>query len=342
MLRATTIAVVVPTYARPQLLPRCLDALARQRRPPDDVILVVRADDEATAAVADRLTTALPVRLVEVGEAGLVRALNAGLAAAAADIVAFTDDDAAPHDDWLLRIETAFDAADVAAVGGRDIVWEGGRVVGGVTDAAAGRSMTGGTRDLVVGRVQRFGRITANHHLGSGPPRDVDILKGADMAYRRELAAPLGFDPRLRGSGSQVHNEASLCLPLRAAGWRIVYDPAIAVDHHPAPRSGDDVRELLEPGRVYDATFNEALSLWPFLARRWYVPHIIWAVFAGTIWSPGLAQVPRHLLRGNRGSWRLVIAALQARRDALRASRAGPPRVALPAAQASSRGVTDA
>ena len=51
-----TIGVAIASYRRPDDLKRCLEALSEQSRLPDDVIVVVRADDEATqdtvAAVA--------------------------------------------------------------------------------------------------------------------------------------------------------------------------------------------------------------------------------------------------------------------------------------------------
>lgn len=322
----TTVAVVVPSYGRADELPSCLVGLSRQSRMPDDVLIVVRTGDQATSAVVDGFKHVLPIRAVAVDEPGLIRALNAGLAASGADIVAFTDDDAVPRKEWLARIEIAFQDTEVAAVGGRDVNWDAEGVVQDGPEVLAAKLKLVGRRAPVVGRVQRFGRITGNHHAGLGPARDTDILKGVNMAYRRRLLTAMGFDCRLRGTGSQVHNEPSVCLPLRAAGWRIVYDPAVTVDHRPAPRPHEDDRELRDPRRVYDRTFNEALSLWPYIDRQWRPLHIAWAIAIGTIWSPGLAQIPRHLRRGNRRPWRIVLAAARARRDAVLLLRSSPKR----------------
>ncbi len=41
-----TTAVVVPSYRRPQLLAACLNGLAAQKHPPDEVVVVYRAEDE--------------------------------------------------------------------------------------------------------------------------------------------------------------------------------------------------------------------------------------------------------------------------------------------------------
>ena len=119
------VTVLVPTYRRPADLARCLAALQRQSRAPDEVVVVARADDDAThmclrdPAVPGKLP--LSVALVDVP--GQVAALNRGLDAATGDIIAITDDDAAPHADWVGRIAGAFENdARLGALGGRDWV----------------------------------------------------------------------------------------------------------------------------------------------------------------------------------------------------------------------------
>jgi glycosyltransferase involved in cell wall biosynthesis len=103
------VTVLIPTYRRPADLVRCLAALQRQSRAPDEVVVVARADDDAThtclrdPAVPGRL----PLVIAPVGVPGQVAALNRGLDAASGDVIAITDDDAAPHVDWVARIAAA-------------------------------------------------------------------------------------------------------------------------------------------------------------------------------------------------------------------------------------------
>src|SRR5438874_2649898 len=109
---APSLSVLVPTYRRPQDLRRCLEALKTQTRPADEVILVVRDNDEETRAFLERFDfQELRLRAVTVGGAGQVAALDAGLQATSGEIIAITDDDAAPRPHWLARIEAHF-AAD--------------------------------------------------------------------------------------------------------------------------------------------------------------------------------------------------------------------------------------
>lgn len=117
------VSVVVPTYKRPDLLSRCLSALLAQDFDPSAYEVVV-ADDAASAetrALVEKWATqARPaVRYVAVtGVHGPAAARNAGWRAAAAEIVAFTDDDCVPDPGWLRDGAAAF-ADGVAAVWGQ-------------------------------------------------------------------------------------------------------------------------------------------------------------------------------------------------------------------------------
>jgi len=89
------------------------------------VLVVCRGADEETQAwlVIEKSRARLPLVKVEVTQGGQVAALNAGLDALTGDIVAITDDDAAPRPTWLERIERHFaNSPDVGGVGGRDWV----------------------------------------------------------------------------------------------------------------------------------------------------------------------------------------------------------------------------
>ena len=65
----------------------------------------------------------LNVELAIVVEPGQVAALNRGIEAATGDVIAITDDDAAPRADWVARIAAAFESdPKLGALGGRDWV----------------------------------------------------------------------------------------------------------------------------------------------------------------------------------------------------------------------------
>ncbi|VWC87745.1 glycosyl transferase family protein [Burkholderia lata] len=313
------ISVLVPTYRRPADLARCLLALQRQHRLPDEVIVVARPEDDAThERLADpAVGGALPLRVVAVDVTGQVAALNKGLDSANGDIVAITDDDAAPHPDWLARIEAAFlSDPRVGAVGGRDWVHEKGRLLDE-------------SRELV-GQLTLSGKIIGNHHLGVGGAREVDTLKGANMSYRRAAIGALRFDTRLRGAGAQAHNDTAFSMEVQRAGWKLLYDPAIAVDHFPAERFDDDRRDAASLNAISNGAYNLQLTLrehLPPLRREiaWW-----WWALIGTRVYPGFAHVLLSLHTARRGRvlahWRAV---RRGARDARRAHLA-PHRAAMP------------
>ncbi len=274
------VAVLVPTYRRPEDLERCLVALAAQRRPADRVLVVHRPDDDASVGVVRDFAGRLPLQAVFVERGGQVAALNAGLDRVVEEVVAITDDDAAPHPDWLERIEAEFARSpDVGAVGGRDFVAHELRP------------------DLPkVGVLTWFGKTIGNHHRGTGPMRDVDFLKGANMTYRTSALRGRRFDERLRGTGAQVHNDLGFSLGTRGAGWRVVYDPAIAVDHFPAERFDEDGRSERSLAAIENSGYNEALIVSEYLSPVRRAAYRLWAFFIGTRQSPGVAQCLRFAL----------------------------------------------
>lgn len=281
-------SVLVPTYRRPDDLRRCLQALQRLERAPDEVIVTVRDTDEETREfLASFPLGDLSLRVVAVTAQGVIAAMNAGVAAASGDIIALTDDDAAPWPDWLTRIDSYFRSdPTIAGVGGRDWVYHGETLEDGAESA--------------VGIVQWHGRVIGNHHIGVGPARYVDLLKGVNCAYRAEPLRAIGFDSRLWGSGAQVHWELALGQALTRAGWRLLFDPAIGVDHGRGQRFDEDQRDTFNPEAQTNAVHNETLLLLEGLSGVRRICFGVWGWLIGTRVSPGLAQLARCAARGDR------------------------------------------
>lgn len=295
-----TITVLVPTYRRPQDLTRCLHALQIQTRPADEVLVTVRDTDAPTWALLETLNLQLPLRTLVMKVSGVVAAMNAGLDAAQGDILAITDDDAAPHTDWLARIEAHFLSDErVGGVGGRDWVYHGTQLEDGACQ--------------VVGRVQWFGRVIGNHHIGIGKPREIDVLKGVNSSYRRTAYAALRFDQRLRGTGAQSHNEIPFCLALRQAGWKLIYDPEVAVDHYPAQRFDEDQRNQFNDIAYSNVVHNETLALLEYLPPVRRVVFLTWAILVGTPGALGFAQWLRFLPSEGGLAGQRLLAALRGR-----------------------------
>jgi GT2 family glycosyltransferase len=277
--RGLSIAVVIPTYRRPEELTRCLVALADQTLAPDQIVVVARRDDQVTIKRCEELSRRFPIEIVAVDRMGQVTALNAGLARVRTTVVAFTDDDCQPRPDWIARLRAHFlGDARVGAVGGRDIVHEHGAPL--EVPARA------------VGQITRFGRLHGNHHTISAR-QDVQFLKGANMAYRRE--ALRGFDERLRGDGAQLHNDLKASLEVWSAGHRIIWDPAVIVDHYPGPRA-DEARGRESLSSLRNAHHNEVYTLMSIRPRRVSLLAVAYCFMVGTRAAPGVLLLPYLML----------------------------------------------
>jgi len=267
-----TTDVIVPTYRRAAWLQQCLAALDVQTRTPNAVLVVVRVDDDETldlVAGTSLLTSRL--RMVPVSSPGVLAAMRAGVGASNADVLAFCDDDAIPGEGWLASLLEILSRPGVGAAGGRDLIY-------GQTEPLTTR----------VGVIDRWGRVIGNHHLGFGGPRCVDVLKGVNMAFRADaLALPAAGS--LRGSGAEVHYELMVCGWAARGGWKVVYDPAICVDHDAAPRLGADQRGKPARSAVRDAAYNHVVAVCSFGPRR--VRKLAYALAVGTRDEPSFGRL---------------------------------------------------
>jgi cellulose synthase/poly-beta-1,6-N-acetylglucosamine synthase-like glycosyltransferase len=304
-----TIGVLIASYRRPQELLRCLAALKRQILPADDIILVLREGDTDTMSKVSDPGLQLPIRVITVSVPGVVAARNAGLEACQTDIVAVTDDDTCPHADWLSRIMENFrnDPA-LGGLGGRDRCFDGT----GFDDR----------QEPIVGKIQWFGRIIGNHHLGFGNIREVDVLKGCNMSYRAKAVADIRFDSQLKGSGAQPSEDFCFSVEVKSRGWKLAYDPLVVVDHYPSPRAEArhyvGVARLSDEGAFRDFAYNQTRSIWNALSPFRRLVFFVWSSLIGTGIFPGLIQAIRFTPKLGLHSWRRFVIAQHGKVDAFR------------------------
>ncbi|MEL6494692.1 MAG: glycosyltransferase [Cyanobacteria bacterium J06623_7] len=278
-----SITVIVPTYRRPQDLEKCLTALKQQTLNPTEILIAVRDSDRQTRSFLQAYPSGhLPIQVVTVTVPGQVAALNACLERVRTDFFAITDDDGRPYPTWLEKITGHFEGdSQVGGVGGRDWMYIGGQLVEGESE--------------LVGKVQLCGRTIGRHHLGIGEPREVEILKGANMSYRRAAVGDLRFDTRLLGTGAEVHNDLAFSLSVKKSGWKLIYDPAVEIDHYHGQRFDEDRRGEFNRTAWYNEVYNETLVLLDYLPAWRRVVFAAWTILVGTRKGYGLVQWLRFL-----------------------------------------------
>jgi cellulose synthase/poly-beta-1,6-N-acetylglucosamine synthase-like glycosyltransferase len=116
-------SVIIPTRDRTAQLAQCLAAVAELEYPRDrlEVIVVDDGGETSPAAVVESFNHRLDLRLITQPHAGPATARNTGAAAAKGEILAFTDDDCAPAQDWLKVLAARFVTVNDCVVGGRTV-----------------------------------------------------------------------------------------------------------------------------------------------------------------------------------------------------------------------------
>lgn len=99
-----SISVVIPVLNDATMLRTCLDALAAQSRPADEIIVVDNGCTDNSAEVA----RAGGARVISQPVRGILPATTAGFDAATGDILARLDADSVPPPDWLERVDRTF------------------------------------------------------------------------------------------------------------------------------------------------------------------------------------------------------------------------------------------
>jgi glycosyltransferase involved in cell wall biosynthesis len=227
-------AVVIPTFNRASLLGETLDSLARVRARSVDAWEAVVVDNNSSDNTADvvrcrQRSFPVPLRYEFERAQGRSNALNCGISATAAPVVAFIDDDVVVADRWL------------------------DEAVGPLLDPVAGLDYTGGPVQpiweaprpswLSSTRADLWGAIAILDY-GEEPfvfEARKRVPLGANMAVRRALVDRIGgFSPRLgRSSGRQILGQEvpEFLARARAEGAHGLYVPEMLVRHHvPARR----------------------------------------------------------------------------------------------------------
>jgi GT2 family glycosyltransferase len=206
------VSVVVPTYKRPDLLRRCLEALLAQSLVPTayEIVVVDDAPTPETRYLVEGLasiTRGVPALhyLTAPDTQGPAGARNRGWRFAAAPIVAFTDDDTVPDRDWLWNGLQAMARDDLAAV------W--GRVVVPLPDSPTDHEKN--TKGL-----ERAGFVTANCLVR----RDaLEAIQGFDERFRRAWREDTDLYFRLTELVGPVAQapQAVVVHPARKAPWGV-------------------------------------------------------------------------------------------------------------------------
>ena len=228
------VSVIIPCRNEAERIETVLEAIRVQDCPVHEAIVVDNRSTDQTRAVVERYQRARrgwPLRIVDCSVPGAAAALNAGIRAAEGEIIVRIDGHSQPKPDYVRRC--------VDALGGGDR-----------------RGVVGGVWEIAPGGAGIFARATAqaiSHRLGTGGaayrepharcgPEDVDTVPFG--CFRKSLWAELGgYDDSLL-----VVEDCDLNYRIRAAGYRVVLDPAIRCTYFARPTLRSLARQYFRYG----------------------------------------------------------------------------------------------
>ncbi len=218
--RVGEVTIVVPALAAPHA---ALQAIADACSSAAAVIVV----DDASPTPIGRVDGATVIRRDQNGGPGAAR--MTGLEHVSTPFVAFVDADVDVSPGWLDGLFVHFTDERVAAVAPR------------VTSrVSATASPT---------RLDRYEAVRSSLDLGAGPARvragtRVSYVPSAAIVCRVDAVRAVGgFDPALR-----FGEDVDLVWRFDEAGWRVRYEPAVVVHHHPRPTTVRWLRQRFSYG----------------------------------------------------------------------------------------------
>jgi len=259
------VSIVIPCWNKAELTLSCLQSLQATTDPAlFEVIVVDNGSEDATVQLARGEGPRFRVVRNE-HNTGFGPACNQGAALARGDIVLFLNNDTVLLPGWLEPLVAALDEDDALGAVQPKLLYPDGRL------NDAGGLVFGGGEPWIYGK---------GDPEPEAPPyscrRAPDYASGACLAVRKAAFEEVGgFDDRFAPA---YYEDTDLSFALRAAGWRVLYEPASRVVHLEGGTAGTDLSQGIKRNQVgnavkfaqkWAAELAERPALRPELVASW-------------------------------------------------------------------------
>jgi len=219
------VSIVIPVYNHVGHTLACLRALAAH--PPQVACEILVVDDGSSDHTATWMPQVQRLRYeVRAANGGFIEACNDGVARSRGTYVVLLNNDTVPQPGWLDALLDTFDAVPDAGLVGSQLLYPDGRLQesGGVV--------------FNDGSAWSYGRFESPDDPRYRALRDVDYCSGAALMLTRALWDQLdGLDTRYRPA---YYEDTDLAFAVRAAGRRVLVQPASRVVHDEGTSNGTD------------------------------------------------------------------------------------------------------
>ena len=210
------LSVLVVTFGKVEFTLRCLRALLEHGGLPFELTVVDNASSDATGRLLDRLDHVRVIRNTE--NVHFLKACNQAAREATAPLLLLLNNDAFVTAGAIPALVAAIDADPRAGAVAAKLVWPDGRL------------QEAGSILWSDGSAQGYGRGDDPARGEYGFAREIDFGSGAALLVRTATWRRLGgFDERFAPA---YYEDADLCVAIRHAGERVLYEPEAVVVHN--------------------------------------------------------------------------------------------------------------
>ena len=251
------LTIAICTYNRAHILPRVLTSLLQQTVSSENYFVLIvnnnSTDNTQETAVSfkDKFTN---IRIILEKNQGLSHARNRALKECQTDWLAFLDDDAKAHPDWIETIARTIKKGDFDAFGGPFYAWH----------------YYGPAPHWLP---EDFGTYESSQ--GYGLLEGSTYIPGGNSVLRCDAARRIGmFSTELGMNGNRCcyGEETQFFERMRAAGYRMGYVPQLKIDHCVLPYKYTlrwQMRSTFEYGKA-SAIFPENIKEFMLLRCIWH------------------------------------------------------------------------
>lgn len=276
------LAVIVLNYRTPDLVKQCLASLDGQIDPALDTVIVVDNDsddgsaDEIRAEIQTRRWHAWALLIEAERNGGFSYGNNVGISAVSAEFYLLLNSDTIVRADAIASMrERLAERADVGLLGPR-LEWPDGE-----GQVSAFRDITPLGQLVSAAKTGPISKLLPRHVVAtelSERPVEAHWVSFACVLIRRAVVDQIG--PMDEGY-FMYFEDADYCRKARAAGWRVLHDPAARVVHL---RGGTSpVKELARRRKRLPRYFYRSRAR--YFRRHYGLPGL---VAANLLWTGGL------------------------------------------------------
>lgn len=264
------LTIAICTYNRAHILPKVLTSLLQQTVSPENYFLLIinnnSTDNTQEIAVSfkDKFTY---IRIIQENNQGLSHARNRALKECQTEWLAFLDDDAKAHPDWIETVLRTINKGDFDAFGGPFYAWHhyGPPPHWLPEDFGSYESPQG------------YGQLEGSTYIPGG-----NCVLRCDAARRIEtFSTELG----MKGNRCCYGEETLFFERMRAAGYRLGYVPQLRIDHCVLPYKYTlrwQIRSAFEYGKAA-AIFPENIKKFVLLRCLWHCFRSLFCILSDII-----------------------------------------------------------